>query len=338
MQNPLRLLLVAAGMTVATNASATDSWVIFASGEKPNREAWVVDAQQLSDKSDLMAFLATATPEETKAYNKVLLRRKPPKPGEVTVGPDLVYDIGVNRVFENGQKPNRVMGRYTVNCRRNTVAMKDSIVQWRDRPLQDVPPEQLDPRTEATEPWQVQMVRFVCLVGPDPKAAKLPEAMMQRGFLPIGDVGQSPVNFIWAHLWKDGTRPAFTYQTTDAELDKSISNLESNLAKGYSQSERVVDDFQRSANRVGRNTLMEMWVGKTEHEFVRNWGTPDRVEEGPNGSRTLYLHRGARIQGLNVYGHVISDVNNRCDITVFTVDGYIRDYATQGAACTQQVR
>lgn len=336
MQISPRILMIS-GLALAGPVHATDSWVIFAGGDKPGRVAWVVDAQTLSSRSDLIGFMQTATQEEQNAYLKQLRRKKPPKPGEPVAGPDPVYEVEVNTVYENAAKPNRLIRKYSVNCARNTVAMKMSLVQWRDRPIEDVPPQRFDPMTEAVEPWQVQLVRFACLVGPDPKA-KVPVDMMQRGFLPIGDVGQSPVNFIWANLWKDGTRPAFTYRTTDAELDKSISNLESNLAKGYSQSERVVDDFQRSANRVGRNDLMEMWVGKTEHEFVRNWGTPDRVEEGPNGSRTLYLHRGARIQGLNVYGHVISDVNNRCDITVFTVDGHIRDYATQGAACTQQVR
>ncbi len=71
---------------------------------------------------------------------------------------------------------------------------------------------------------------------------------------------------------------------------------------------------------------------------MRTWGPPDRVENGTDGSRTLYLHRGERVQGLNAYGHVVSDVNNRCDITVLTTDGYVRDYATQGAACAQQLR
>jgi len=41
---------------------------------------------------------------------------------------------------------------------------------------------------------------------------------------------------------------------------------------------------------------------------------------------------------LNAYGHVVSDVNHRCDITVLTMDGYVRDYATQGATCAQQLR
>lgn len=337
MQISSRVVMLVCGLTLAASAQATDSWVIFAGGDKPNREAWVVDAQTLSSRSDLIGFMQTATPEQHKAFLKQMRRKKPPKPGEPIAGPDPVYEVEVNTVYENATKPNRLIRKYSVNCARNTVAMKMSLVQWRDRPIEDVPPHRFDPISEAVEPWQVQLVRFACQVGPDP-ASKVPADMMKRGFLPIGDVGQSPANFVWGNLWKDGTRPAFTYRVTDAELEQAERNLEANLGRAQQETSRVLDESIRAANRRGRNNLMEMWVGKTEHEFVRNWGTPDRVEEGPNGSRTLYLHRGARIQGLNVYGHVVSDVNNRCDISVFTVDGYIRDYATEGAACTQQVR
>ncbi|XFC39469.1 hypothetical protein ACEF39_002493 [Stenotrophomonas indicatrix] len=325
------------GLALASSAHATDSWVIFAGGDKPNREAWVVDAQTLSSRADLLGFLQRATPEEQNAYLKQLRRKKPPKPGEPVAGPDPVYEIQVNTVYENAIKPNRLIRKYSVNCARNTVAMKMSLVQWRDRAIEDIPPERFDPTSEAVEPWQVQLVRFACLVGPDPKA-KVPAEMMKRGFLPIGDVGQSPANFIWGNLWKDGTRPAFTYRPTDAEMDRAERSLEANLARGQKETARVLDESLRAANRVGRNNLMDMWIGKTEQEFVRTWGTPDRVENGADGSRTLYLHRGERVQGLNVYGHVVSDVNNRCDITVLTMDGYVRDYATQGATCAQQLR
>lgn len=264
-------------------------------------------------------------------------RRKPPKPGEPVAGPEPVYEIQVNTIYENAIKPNRLIRKYWVNCSQNTVAMRMSLVQWRDRPMEDVPPERFEPRTEAIAPWQLQLVRFACLVGPDPKA-KVPAEMMKRGFLSIGDVGLSPADFIWGNLWKDGKRPAFTYRPTDAEMDRTERSLEANLARGQKETTKALDESHRAANRVGRNNLMDLWIGKTEQEFVRTWGTPDRVEIGVDGSRTLYLHRGERVQGLNVYGHVISDVNNRCDITVLTMDGYIRDYATQGAACAQQLR
>lgn len=337
MQNPVRVVMLVGGLLLALSARATDSWVIFAGGDKPNREAWVVDAQTLSSRADLIGFLQRATPEEQSAYLKQMRRRKPPKLGEPVAGPDPVYEIQVNTVYENEIKPNRLIRKYSVNCAHNTVAMKMSLVQWRDRPMEDVPPERFDPLTEAAEPWQMQLVRFACLVGPDPKV-KVPADMMKRGFLPIGDVGQSPANFIWGNLWKDGTRPAFTYRPTDAEMDRTERNLEANLARGQKETSRVLEESQRAANRVGRNNLMDLWIGKTEQEFVRTWGTPDRVENGPDGSRTLYLHRGERVQGLNVYGHVVSDVNNRCDITVLVRDGYIRDYATQGATCAQRLR
>lgn len=330
-------IVLIAGLALAAPSHATDSWIIFAGGDKPGREAWVVDALTLNSRSDLMGFMQTATQEEQKAYLKQLRRKNPPKPGEPVAGPDPVYEVQVNTVYENATKPNRLIRTYSVNCARNTVAMKMSLVQWRDRPIEDVPPQQFDPIAEAVEPWQVQLVRFACLVGPDPKA-KNPAEMMKRGFLPIGDVGQSPANFIWANLWKDGTRPAFTYRVTDAELDRAERSLEANLARGQQETTRVLDESVRAANRVGRNNLMDMWIGRTEQEFVRTWGTPDRVENGPNGSRTLFLHRGERVQGLNVYGHVISDVNNRCDISIMIVDGYVRDYATQGATCGQQLR
>lgn len=337
MQNPGRVALLISGLLFASLAQATDSWVIFTGGETPNREAWVVDAQTLADRSDLGGFLQRAMPAEQNAYLKQLRRRKPPKPGEPVAGPEPVYEIQVDTVYENATKPNRLVRKYWVNCSRNTVAIRTSLIQWRDRPMENDPPDKFEPRTEAIAPWQVQLVRFACLVGPDPKA-KVPAEMMKRGFLSIGDVGQSPVDFIWCSLWKDGKRPAFTYRPTDAEMDRTVRSLEATVARGQNETSRALDESRRAANRVGRNNLMELWIGKTEQEFVQKWGPPDRVEHGADGSRTLYLHRGERVQGLNAYGHVVSDVNNRCDITVLATDGYVRDYATQGAACAQQLR
>jgi hypothetical protein len=97
--------------------------------------------------------------------------------------------------------------------------------------MENVPPDKFEPQAEAIAPWQVQLVRFACLVGPDPKA-KAPAEMMKRGFLSIGDVGQSPVDFIWASLWKDGKRPAFTYLPGDAEMDRTVRSLEATVARG----------------------------------------------------------------------------------------------------------
>lgn len=334
----LRLLGCAGAMSFATVAHATDSWVIYAEGDKPDRRLWVVDAQSLADRADLVGFLQTASPQDQQAYVKQLRRKRAPKPDEPRAGPEPVFEVNVNEVFENAAKPNRISSTYRVNCAKQTVGIHSGLVQWRDRPMDDLPPERLGATQAAVDPWQVQLARFVCLVGPEPGVVNAKEDMIKRGFLPIGDVGLSPVDLVWTHIWKDGTRPAFTYRVTEAELEATEQRLESNLARGGQLAGRVVDDFQRSASRVGRNNLMDMWIGKTEQEFAQTWGTPDSFDNHSDGSRTLYYHRGERVQGLNVYGHVVSDVNNRCDITVLTVGGHIRDYATQGATCAQQLR
>lgn len=88
MQNPGRVALLIGGLLFASLAQATDSWVIFTGSETPNREAWVVDAQTLADRSDLGGFLQRAMPAEQNAYLKQLRRRKRPKPGEPVAGPE----------------------------------------------------------------------------------------------------------------------------------------------------------------------------------------------------------------------------------------------------------
>jgi len=152
MQNPFRVVMLVGALALASSAHAADSWVIYAGGDMPNREAWVVDAQTLNSRADLVGFLQHATPEEQNAYLKQLRRKKPPKPGEPVAGPDPVYEIQVNTVYENAIKPNRLIRKYSVNCARNTVAMKMSLVQWRDRAIEDIPPERFDPASEAVEP------------------------------------------------------------------------------------------------------------------------------------------------------------------------------------------
>lgn len=337
MQNPFHAVMLITGSMLASSAYATDSWIIFAGGEKPNREVWLVDAQTLRNRSDLVGFLQRATPEEQKEYQKKLRRKTAPKPGQATVGPEPVYEIQVSAVYESAVKPSRVISNYSVNCARNSVAMKMSLVQWRDRPIENIPPERFDSSGGTAKPWQAQLLRFTCLVGSDSETSASAE-IEKHGFLHIGDVGLSPTNFVWGNLWKDGTRPAFTYRPTDADMDRVERNVEGHLARGQQAAGRALDESVRAAHRAGRSNLLDMWIGRSEQAFLETWGRPDRVVIRPNGSRTLYLHRGERLQGLNVYGHVVNDVNNRCDITVLTMDGYIRDYATQGAACTQQLR
>ena len=182
----------------------------------------------------------TTNAAEQNAYLKQLRRRKPAKPGDPVAGPEPVCEIQVNTVYENATKPNRLVRKYWVNCSQNSVAIRTSLIQWRDRPMENVPPDKFEPQAEAIAPWQVQLVRFACLVGPDPKA-KVPAEMMKRGFLSIGDVGQSPVDFIWASLWKDGKRPAFTYLPSDAEMDRTVRGLEAAVARGQSETSKALD-------------------------------------------------------------------------------------------------
>jgi hypothetical protein len=67
MPNPGRVASLIGGLLFASSAHAADNWVIFTGGETPNREAWVVDAQSLADRSDLVGFLQRATPAEQNA-------------------------------------------------------------------------------------------------------------------------------------------------------------------------------------------------------------------------------------------------------------------------------
>jgi hypothetical protein len=106
MPNPGRVASLIGGLLFASSAHAADSWVIFTGGETPNREAWVVDAQSLADRSDLVGFLQRATPAEQNAYLKQLRRREPAKPGDPVAGPEPVYES--RSIPSTRTRPNRI--------------------------------------------------------------------------------------------------------------------------------------------------------------------------------------------------------------------------------------
>ena len=330
------VISIVMGFAASTaHAQTTESWVIAGDGDMPNRELFVVDERSISDRSDLVGFLQTATPEQQATYLKQMRRKGKLKPGEARVGPEQRVEIRVDEVFENPSRPNRITSDYQVNCGRGTLAATQVRVQWRDkRPeqLADKPPHAPASFSEA------QLLKFVCNRGQDGRSRDPSKAPRELGFVFIGNTGMSPTDFIWQHLWSDGKRPAFTYRPSDAELAQAEQSLTANLARAQTMTAEVIDSHQRSANRVGRSAVLETWLGKTERDFVGSWGTPDRFVDGHGGVRTLYYRKGYVNQGKNVYGHVISQDHHWCDVTVETRAGVIKDYATDGNSCAQLLR
>ncbi|WP_334185284.1 hypothetical protein [Novosphingobium sp.] len=329
------LLATLCAMGAATGASATASWVIAGGGDKPNRDLWVVDEASISDSSDLVGFLQTSTQDQQSAYLKQMRRKGKLKEGEVRAGPDPQFDIRVDEVFESAAKPNRIMAKYRVNCARGTVGVQHGQVQWRDRRPEDLSEKAGHAPASFGES---QLVKFVCNRGKDARDRNPAKTSPQLGFLFIGETGMSPTDFIWQHLWDDGKRPAFTYKPSAAELDAIEKRLENNLARGTALAGQVIDSHQRSANRSGRNTLMETWIGKAERDFTGSWGAPDRFVDAYGGVRTLYYRKGYVNRGSNVYGQVLSEDYHWCDVTVEVQNGVIRDYSTSGNECTQLIR
>ncbi|KMS56625.1 hypothetical protein V474_14040 [Novosphingobium barchaimii LL02] len=326
-------LTLAGGWAAA--AQATESWIIAGGGDKPERDLFVVDAQSISDKDDFLGFMQSATPQEQSAYLKQSKRKGKLKKGEVRVGPDEQFDIHVDQVFESAAKPNRISSTYLVNCTRMAVSTTFSQVQWRHKKIE------IAANRAAHAPasfGEMQVMKFVCNRGKDGRERDPAKAPKNLGFLFIGDTGLSPADFIWERLWTDSKRPPFTYRPSAAEIAESQRRLQESMTSALNTATGVIDAHQRDTNRVGRNNTLEMWIGKTEQDFAKVWGAPDRYVDGYGGVRTLYFRKGYVNRGSNVYGQVISEDHHWCDVTVETRSGIIKDYSTSGNSCSSLIR
>lgn len=326
-------IVLAGGASCTAHASA--SWIVAGEGVKPNRDILVVDEQSMARTDDEMGFVDTLTTEQYKAYMAQLKRKGKLKPGETRIGPDEEYDINAEQIFEGASKPEAVTRLYHVNCTRSTIKTIHGVVGWRDKPLEIVQGGEASPPAGLGER---QVMKFVCDQGKDGRSRDPQKSSDALGFMFIGDTGISAVDFVWKQLWRDGKRPATTYRPSEQEMQDMEQHYRDSMDGAARTAAEAIDASNRRNSRVGRNAVLENWVGRTEQEFAAVWGRPDRFEDSGNDQRTLYFRKGYVNRTSTVYGQVLQEDAHWCDISVLVRGGVIKDYTTGGNSCDELIR
>ncbi|MEB1528854.1 hypothetical protein [Xanthomonas sp. WHRI 7945] len=326
-------VLLAGG--ISCTAHATASWIIAGGGVKPDRDVFVVDEQSMVKSDDVVGFTETLTTDQQLAYVRQLMRKGKPKSGETRIGPDREFEINADQVFEGVAKPEVISRLYHVNCTRSTIRTVHGLIGWRNKAAEIITGGEAAPPEGIGE---MQVIKFVCDRGEDGRSRDPAQSPDRLGFMFVGDVGISPVDFVWKQLWRDGQRPPTTYRPSKEETQEIEQRFRDSMAGAASTAAEAMDSSNRRNSRVGRNFALENWVGRTEQEFAAIWGRPDRYEESGDGARTLYFRKGYVNRTSNGYGQVLREDAHWCDISVLVRNGVIKDYTTSGNSCDELIR
>lgn len=334
-------------------AWAGDGWVITDQGEKPDREIVVVRDETIENRTRESDFLAQASRQDKKAYEKWRRdkQRNPASnaPAPPYVGPELEYELRTEATYENPGKQMSVFTTYRVNCTRGRLDVPLTMTFWRNKAADKS--ENL-PAHEPANALERRVMDFACNGGGDAIGEPRSNALVARGFAHLSDVGSNASDFVWAKVWK-AKEPAFSREVMLANMERSVSALGKTVEKTQEtvrdasrRMQRFQEDSARTKNRVGRSTTLEMWIDRNESDFVRRFGAPDQFYDSADGIRTLSYHKaetsmstsvrpiGMTASGAPIMQPETSQQTSWCDFSVQVRDGKIFDYAvTAGNAC-----
>lgn len=230
------------GLTASLPVLANDDWIVAEVGTTPNRELVVVDAATIRDRIDVGGFMASASPERRDAFVQWIEQQKKSRKANKAwpeFGPDLVFEGKTEHVYEAAQQPSIRGVTYRANCTRKTLTVLDSLVLWRDRPL-----EKSGTVTEraATSEGDRQLMAFLCGWGSGAWAGKVPSNL---GFKRLGQVEHHLPDYVWANIWVDGKRPEFTHRPSQKEIDETIATAEKTMADVAATQKAAMEGIRR---------------------------------------------------------------------------------------------
>jgi hypothetical protein len=304
---------------VPSTATASDWWLVFADGEKPERQAHYVDLDSeriVRDPSKLMT-----ADFKTKLPDSDLI--------------DYVSFEGVT-IYESSKSPAKAASQYRVKCRERMVAATFSSQLWRHDEI-----KQLPDRNWATIDGNVllsQLHAFAC--APDKRDA--------NGILRITNEFD-PMPVTWSVFWADGIEPEWTSKRSaeeiNAEIDASLARTREILAQGMAMAttglqkietdrEQTILDQQKLFSQMKQKAspVLHSWMGLPERSLVASWGVPHQSFDS-GGSRFLYYAYGYTTKLIDQYGNEIPQETWVCNMTFEVREELVADYRSDGNYC-----
>jgi hypothetical protein len=300
-------------------AKASDWWLVFAEGDKPQRQAHYVDLDSMRVVRDPSKLMTADL--KTKLSDSDLI--------------DYVSFEGVT-IYESPNSPAKAATEYRVKCREQMVAATSSSQLWRHDEVKELPDRNW---TKIDGDMLLsQLHAFAC--APDKRDAN---AMLRV------TTEFDPMPVTWSIFWADGVEPKWTSKRSaeeiNAEIDASLARTREILAQGIAMAttglQKIETDREQtilgqkklfSQMRQKASPVLHSWMGLPERSLVASWGVPHQSFES-SGSRFLYYAYGYTTNLVDAYGNQFPQETWACHMTFEISEGLVADYRSNGNYC-----
>ncbi|MBK8373856.1 hypothetical protein [Sphingorhabdus sp.] len=305
--------------SLPATANASQWWLIFGQGDKPEREVHYLNLETLDTVRDPSRLMSASL--DTKLSDDDLI--------------DYIQIEGV-AIYESAKAPAKVATRYRVKCREAMVAKTMVSQLWRHDKIEDLPDQGY--AAIGNDALLSQVHSFACA----------PTKREANGMMPFTDQYDT-MPLTWSALWPDGVEPQWTstrsIEERKAEIDIRIAKAREQLAKDMTLAtatlqksetdrEQTIRDQQKlfSQMRQKASPVLHSWMGLPESALIAGWGIPAQSFDS-GGSRFLYYVYGYTSELVDQYGNEFPQETWACHMTFEVRDGLIADYRSQGNYC-----
>lgn len=313
------LTSVAMFLLMPSAAYASDWWLVFAEGGKPERQAHYVDLDSMRVIRDPSKLMTTDFKTELKDADLI----------------DYVSFEGVT-VNESSKSPAKAATEYRVKCREQMIAMTASSELWRHDEVKQLP----DRNWTAVDGNMLlsQLHAFICA----------PNKRDANGMLRVTSEFD-PMPVTWSVFWADGTEPKWTSNRSaeeiNAEIDSSMAATRETLAQGMAMAtaklqkietdrDQTILDQKKLFSQMRQRAapVLHSWMGLPERSLVASWGVPHQSYDSA-GSRFLYYAYGYTNTLVDAYGNQFPQETWACHMTFEVREGLVADYRSNGNYC-----
>ncbi len=302
-----------------STATAADWWLVFAEGDKPERQAHYVNLNTIQTVRDPSKLMTTDFATELTDADLI----------------DYITVEGVT-IFESADAPAKAASQYRVKCADRMVAKTMASRLWRHDKIEQLPDQswmKIDDNLLYS-----QIHAFACA----------PTKRDANGMLWVTDE-RDPMPLTWSIFWSDGVEPKWTttrsIEERNAELDAKIASLRQVLSQGTAlatsslqkmeidREQTILDQkklFLKMRNKA--SPVLQSWMGLPESSLVASWGIPHQDFESGN-TRFLHYAYGYTTNLVDGYGNEIPQETWVCNMTFEVREGIIADYRSEGNYC-----
>ncbi|MEQ1548797.1 MAG: hypothetical protein ABL918_09145 [Chakrabartia sp.] len=317
----MRLLSFIILSLIASPAAANNWWLVYAEGEKPDRQAYYVDQDHMNIRNDPSRLITTDLSVKLTAE-------------------DLIDYIEINgeTIFESKNQPAKINMIYRVKCKENLISSNFTQALWRHDKVETL--KDMGWTAVASNIVYFQIHSFVC----DNKGRN-----SSAGFVNVTNNQLSPMNITWQRFWSDSVEPKWTTTKTreesiaaaNAALASARATIDSMIGTAGGKLQQIETDRdstileQRALFAKMRNKatpLLQSWVGLSERDLVASWGNPASFHD-EGSARFLNYAYGYTTSIVDEYGNSTPSETWQCNLTFEVRDGIIADYRSSGNYC-----